>query len=261
MRLCRIEVAGIPHWGVVEGDLVTLLADAPWRSTARLGGAVPLATARLLPACEPTKVVAIGLNYRAHAAEMGKPLPEEPLLFLKAPSALLAPGGDVVLPAQSQNVEHEGELALVIGKTAARVSIAEALTHVLGYTCLDDVTARDIQRREKVYARAKGFDTFCPVGPWLETGIADPQALDLALRVNGEVRQHGTTGDMIFSVAQALAFISEIMTLYPGDLVTTGTPPGVGALVAGDRVEVEIAGIGTLRHGVRASTAAGGPPA
>jgi 2-keto-4-pentenoate hydratase/2-oxohepta-3-ene-1,7-dioic acid hydratase in catechol pathway len=252
MRLCRVEVAGAPRWGVVEDTLVTLLADAPWRSVKRLGGAVPLATTRVLPPCEPSKIVAVGLNYRAHAAEMGKPLPDEPLLFLKAPSSLLAPGEDVILPAQSQCVEHEGELALVIGKTAAHVRAADALGHVLGYTCLDDVTARDIQRKEKVYARAKGFDTFCPVGPWLETEIADPQALDLTLRVDGQVRQHGSTADMIFTVAQALAFISEIMTLYPGDLVTTGTPPGVGPLVAGNQVEVEIAGIGVLRHGVRA---------
>ena len=252
MRLCRIEVAGIPRWGVVEDELVTLLADAPWRSVTRLGGAVPLATTRLLPPCEPSKIVAVGLNYRAHAAEMGKPLPEEPLLFLKAPSSLLAPGDDVVLPAQSQCVEHEGELALVIGKIAAHVRADEALDCVLGYTCLDDVTARDIQRKEKVYARAKGFDTFCPVGPWLETEVDDSHALDLTLRVDGQVRQHGSTADMIFTVAQALAFISEIMTLYPGDLVTTGTPPGVGPLVAGNQVEVEIAGIGVLRHGVRA---------
>ncbi len=198
----------------------------------------------------PTKIVAIGQNYRAHAAEMGKELPEEPLLFLKAPSALLAPGGTVRLPAQSSRVEHEGELALVIGRTATRVTAGQALDHVLGYTCLDDVSARDIQRREKVYARAKGFDTFCPVGPWLETGIADPQALDLELRVNGAVRQRGTTADMIFPVAEVIAFVSHIMTLLPGDLVTTGTPPGVGPLAAGDAVEVEIGGIGVLRHSV-----------
>ena len=250
MRLCRLEIAGTPRWGVVEGDLVTPLAAPPWEGLRRLAGAVPLATSRLLPPCEPSKIVAVGLNYRAHAAEMGKELPEEPLLFLKAPSSLLAPGGTVRLPAQSSRVEHEGELALVIGRTATRVTAGEALGHVLGYTCLDDVSARDIQRREKVYARAKGFDTFCPVGPWLETEIADPQALDLELRVNGAVRQRGTTADMIFPVAEVIAFVSHIMTLVPGDLVTTGTPPGVGPLAAGDAVEVEIGGIGVLRHSV-----------
>jgi len=250
MRLCRLEVAGNAHWGVIEGELVTLLASRPWEGMKRLGGASPLATAKLLPPCEPSKIVAVGLNFRAHAAEMGSTPPSEPVLFLKAPSALLPPGGAVVLPKQSQRVEYEGELALVIGKTAAHVPASQALGHVLGYTCLDDVSARDIQKREKIYARAKGFDTFCPVGPWLETGIADPQALDIELRLNGVVRQKGSSSDMIFTIAELLAFISDIMTLYPGDLVTTGTPPGVGQLASGDRVEVEISGIGVLRHSV-----------
>ena len=253
MRLCRLEVGGVPRWGVIEGELVTPLAAPPWDEVRKIAGAMPLATAKLLPPCEPTKVVAVGLNYRAHAAEMGKELPEEPLLFLKAPSSLLAPGGTVVLPRQSSRVEHEGELALVIGTAASRVNVSHALEYVMGFTCLDDVTARDIQRKEKVYARAKGFDTFCPVGPWLETEIADPQSLPIELRVNGEVRQKGSTADMIFAVAEVVAFISHIMTLYPGDLITTGTPPGVGALVAGDNVEVEIAGIGVLRHTVAAT--------
>ena len=205
MRLCRFEVGGTPRWGVIEGDLVTPLAAPPWDEVRKIGGATPLAAARLLPPCEPSKIVAVGLNYRAHAAEMGKELPEEPLLFLKAPSSLLPPGGAVVLPRQSAKVEHEGELALVIGRAATRINAGNALDYVLGYTCLDDVTARDIQRREKVYARAKGFDTFCPVGPWLETEIADPQALGLELRVNGAVRQRGSTGDMIFPVDETIA--------------------------------------------------------
>jgi 2-keto-4-pentenoate hydratase/2-oxohepta-3-ene-1,7-dioic acid hydratase in catechol pathway len=253
VRLCRLDVGGTPRWGVIEGELVTPLSAPPWEDVRKIAGAMPLATARLLPPCEPTKVVAVGLNYRAHAAEMGKELPEEPLIFLKAPSSLLPPGGTVVLPRQSSRVEHEGELALVIGRTASKVNVSHALEHVRGFTCLDDVTARDIQRREKVYARAKGFDTFCPVGPWLETEIADPQALDLELRVNGAVRQKGSTADMIFPVAEVVAFISHIMTLYPGDLITTGTPPGVGPLTAGDSVEVEIGGIGILAHKVAAT--------
>ena len=253
MRLCRIATAAGPRWGRIDGELVTPLSSAPWLDGRPLAGAVPLAAARLLPPCEPTKIVCVGLNFKAHAEEQGKPLPAEPLLFLKAPSALLAPGGDVVLPRQSAQVEFEGELALVIGRRARHVRAAAALAHVLGFTCLDDVSARDIQRREKVYARAKGFDTFCPVGPWLETEVGDPQKLAIELRVNGAVRQRGSTSDQIFPVAEVLAFVSEIMTLEPGDLVTTGTPPGVGPLAAGDRVEVEIAGIGTLRHGVVAA--------
>jgi 2-keto-4-pentenoate hydratase/2-oxohepta-3-ene-1,7-dioic acid hydratase in catechol pathway len=253
VRICRLEVAGTPRWGVIEGELVTPLAAPPWEEVQKVAGAMPLATARLLAPCEPTKIVAVGLNYRAHAAEMGKELPEEPLLFLKAPSALLPPGGTVVIPKQSTRVEYEGELALVIGRTASKVNASQALEYVKGFTCLDDVTARDIQRKEKVYARAKGFDTFCPVGPWLETEIPDPQRLNLELRVNGKVRQKGSTADMIFPVAEVIAFISHIMTLYPGDLITTGTPPGVGALEPGATVEVEIAGIGTLMHTVAAS--------
>ena len=250
MRLCRFDDAGTPRWGLIERDEVRPLAASPWQGLKVLGPAVPLAHARLLPPCEPSKIVAVGLNYRAHAAEMGKELPREPLLFLKAPSSLLPPGGGVVLPRQSARVEHEGELALVIGRRASHVPAVQALEHVLGWTCLDDVTARDIQRQEKAYARAKGFDTFCPVGPWLETEIANPQVLALELRVNGTVRQRGATADMIFSVAEIIAFVSEIMTLLPGDLITTGTPPGVGPLVAGDSVEVEIGGIGILRHAV-----------
>jgi 2-keto-4-pentenoate hydratase/2-oxohepta-3-ene-1,7-dioic acid hydratase in catechol pathway len=248
MRLCRLELEGTSRWGIIEGDLVTALTGPPWDELRKSTGGIPLATARLLPPCEPSKIVAVGLNYRAHAAEMGKELPEEPLLFLKAPSALLPPGGSVQLPTQSSRVEYEGELALVIGKTASRVNAVEALKCVIGFTCLDDVTARDIQRREGLYTHAKGFDTFCPVGPWLETDIPDPQSLDLQLRVNGAVRQQGSTADMIFSVAEVIAYTSHIMTLYPGDLITTGTPPGVGALQTGDTVEVEISGIGTLRH-------------
>ena len=250
MRVCRVEVGGVPRWGQIANEMITLLSAPPWLDGRPLAGALPLAGACLLPPCEASKIVCVGLNYKAHAEEQGKALPAEPLLFLKAPSALLAPGADVVLPRQSAQVEYEGELALVIGRRASHVRAADALSHVLGYTCLDDVSARDIQRREKVYARAKGFDTFCPVGPWLETEVADPQALTIELRVNGTPRQRGSTSDQIFPVAEVIAFISEIMTLSPGDLITTGTPPGVGPLAAGDRVEIEIAGIGTLRHGV-----------
>lgn len=250
MKLARLLVAGKPQWGLVVEDRITLFSSAPWQDPRPLGGSIPLEGAQLLPPAEPTKIVCVGLNYRAHAQEMGKELPREPLLFLKSPQALSAPGGAVILPPDSKQVEHEGELALVIGKRAKNVKPEEALRYVLGYTCLDDVTARDIQRQEKVYARAKGYDTFCPVGPWLETDIADPQNLTLTLKVNGDVRQQGTTSDMIFSVAEIVAFVSRIMTLEPGDLISTGTPPGVGPLCPGDWVEVAIPEIGTLTHSV-----------
>jgi 2-keto-4-pentenoate hydratase/2-oxohepta-3-ene-1,7-dioic acid hydratase in catechol pathway len=250
MRFVRLDIAGQARWGRMDGDLIHLLDAQPWTAHRELGGAVPLAGASLLPPCEASKIVCIGLNYRDHAAEMEKPLPPEPLIFLKAVSALLPPGGAVTLPADSQRVEHEGELALVVGRRASHVPASEALSYVFGYTCLDDVTARDIQRREKLYARAKGYDSFCPVGPWLETEIADPQDVTIELRVNGTVRQRGTTADMIFPVPELIAFISRVMTLEPGDLISTGTPPGVGPLVSGDGVEVEIPVIGVLRHTV-----------
>lgn len=250
MKLARVKLAQKTYWAIVEGDLLRLLASRPWEGLQPLGGSIPLWEAELQPPAEPSKIVCVGLNYRAHAQEMGKPIPSEPLLFLKSPASLLAPGGQVLLPPDSQHVEHEGELALVIGKTARKVSLQDALDYVLGFTCLDDVTARDIQRREKVYARAKGYDTFCPVGPWLETAIPDPQNLTITLSVNGELRQKGSTADMIFSVAELVAFISHVMTLYPGDLIATGTPPGVGPLRSGDKVELTIAEIGTLHHSV-----------
>jgi 2-keto-4-pentenoate hydratase/2-oxohepta-3-ene-1,7-dioic acid hydratase in catechol pathway len=197
----------------------------------------------------PTKIVGIGLNYRAHAAEMKKPLPDEPLLFLKPPSALIGPGQPIVRPAGYERVDYEGELAVVIGKRAARVARAQALDHVRGYTCLNDVTVRDLQKKDVQYTRAKGFDSFCPVGPRVAEGL-DPGALRIVTRVNGVVRQDSSTADLIFDVPTLVAFVSRVMTLEEGDVITTGTPPGVGNLVPGDEVEVEIEGIGVLGNPV-----------
>jgi len=251
MRLCRIELRGEPAWGVIEDDeSVTVLSESPFAGLKRTGRSVPLESTRLLAPTVPSKIVCIGLNYKKHAEEMGKPLPVEPRLFMKPPSALLDPSGVVLLPEDSERVEHEAELAAIIGRTATRVTPSEALDYVVGYTCLDDVTARDVQKREAIYTRAKGYDTFCPVGPWIETEIEDPQDLAIELRVGTEVRQQGKTSDMIFSVAELVSFVSRIMTLVPGDILTTGSPAGVGPLVHGDRVEVEISTIGTLQHRV-----------
>jgi 2-keto-4-pentenoate hydratase/2-oxohepta-3-ene-1,7-dioic acid hydratase in catechol pathway len=210
---------------------------------------VPLAGARLLPPTVPSKILAVGQNYRAHAAEMGKGVPDEPLLFLKAPSALLAPGDPIVRPGGYERVDYEGELAFVIGRRARHVRAADALDYVLGYTILNDVTVRDLQKKDGQYTRAKGFDTFAPCGPWLETDL-DPSRLHLVTRVNGAVQQDSRTDDLIFSVPELVAFASRVMTLEPGDLFTTGTPKGVGQLWPGDVVEVEIEGIGTLRNPV-----------
>jgi 2-keto-4-pentenoate hydratase/2-oxohepta-3-ene-1,7-dioic acid hydratase in catechol pathway len=194
----------------------------------------------------PSKIVCVGRNYREHAAELGNKMPDEPLLFLKAPSAIISSGEDIVLPNASQQVEHEGELGVVIGRVARNIAGDEdPLSYVLGYTCVNDVTARDLQRKDVQFTRGKSFDTFCPVGPWIETDI-DPGNVVVQTRLNGEVKQKGNTADMAFSVPFLIRYISEIMTLYPGDLIATGTPAGVSRMKPGDIVEVEVSGIGTL---------------
>jgi 2-keto-4-pentenoate hydratase/2-oxohepta-3-ene-1,7-dioic acid hydratase in catechol pathway len=249
MRLCRVLVEGIAHYGVIAGERIELVAGDPFRGPSSSGVVVPLEGARLLPPSVPSKILAVGQNYRAHAAEMGHGVPDEPLLFLKAPSALLAPGDPIVRPGGYERVDYEGELALVIGRRARHVRTADALDYVLGYTILNDVTVRDLQKKDGQYTRAKGFDTFAPCGPWLETDL-DPTRLRLVTRLNGVVKQDSRTDDLIFSVAELLAFASRVMTLEPGDLFSTGTPQGVGQLWPGDVVEVEIDGIGPLRNPV-----------
>lgn len=195
----------------------------------------------------PSKIVCVGRNYADHAKELGNAVPVEPIIFLKPPSAVNSPGGTIVLPKQSQRVEFEGELAVVIGREARNISAADWRDFVHGFTCANDVTARDLQKKDVQFTRGKSFDTFCPIGPWIETDL-DPSSLRLVTRVNGEVRQDGNTGQMVFPVPVILEFISSIMTLFPGDVILTGTPAGVGPLAPGDTVEVEIEGIGTLRN-------------
>jgi 2-keto-4-pentenoate hydratase/2-oxohepta-3-ene-1,7-dioic acid hydratase in catechol pathway len=197
----------------------------------------------------PSKIIGIGQNYRAHAAEMGKGLPEEPLMFLKPITALVTTGSTIERPGGYERVDYEGELGVVIGKRARGVTRETALDHVLGFTCVNDVTVRDLQKKDGQWTRAKGFDTFCPIGPRIVAGL-DPTALAIETRVNGEVRQKSSTSDMIFDVATVIAFASKHMTLEPHDVITTGTPSGVGNLAVGDRVEVEIAGIGVLANTV-----------
>lgn len=256
MRLQRRRLDGMEY--VVRLDDEDHVTHAATTLTGALGGpAVPRELLlrlqgphhELLPPATPSKIVCVGLNYRAHAEEMGKPLPEEPLLFLKPPSAVLAPEGEIELPPESHDVQHEGELAVVIGRRARRVSVDDAQDYVLGLTLLNDVTARDIQRREQKYTRAKGFDTFAPLGPTIVAGL-QPSRLTLETRVNGAVRQRSGVDDLIFSVPELVSFVSQIMTLEPGDVISTGTPSGVGVLVPGDVVEVEIPEIGLLRNRV-----------
>lgn len=200
---------------------------------------------------EPSKIVCVGRNYAGHARELGNDVPAEPLLFLKAPSALIMSSDEIVLPPYSRQVEHEAELAVVIGQTCSRVAAdADVRPYIRGYTCLNDVTARDLQRSDGQFARAKSFDTFCPVGPWIESDL-DVSDIRVVCRVNGDIRQDGRTSDMVFPVDHLIRYISNMMTLMPGDIIATGTPEGVGKLSPGDVCEVEIEGIGALRNTVR----------
>jgi 2-keto-4-pentenoate hydratase/2-oxohepta-3-ene-1,7-dioic acid hydratase in catechol pathway len=198
---------------------------------------------------QPTKIVCIGRNYAAHARELGNEVPPEPLIFLKPPSALLPPGAAIVVPHQSKRVEHEAEIGVVIGTRARDVSEQDAMAYVAGYTCVNDVTARDLQKSDGQWTRAKGFDTFCPIGPTVANGL-DWRNFEVICRVNGAVRQHGHSRDMMFSIPRLVSYVSGIMTLEPGDVIATGTPEGVGPLVPGDMVEVEIPGIGLLANPV-----------
>lgn len=245
MKLVRFETSSgrvMPGEAELETDTVFTISESGTREAVGT-----LSQTRLHAPCLPTKIVAVGVNYRAHAAEFNKPVPEEPLLFLKPPSAVTAPGGVIVLPRASQLVHHEAELALVIARHTRKVSPNDAPDSVLGFTCFNDVTARDLQRKDVQFTRGKGFDTFAPVGPWIETDV-NPRDLAVSCRVNGVTKQSGRTSDMVWDVFTLVSYISHVMTLEGGDIITTGTPPGVGPLVAGDEVEVELEGIGVLRN-------------
>jgi 2-keto-4-pentenoate hydratase/2-oxohepta-3-ene-1,7-dioic acid hydratase in catechol pathway len=263
MRYCRFQLNGEAHYGLVESvagrdAIVRILATAPEQAdgdieslrTRRID-AIPLEVAVLLPPVRPSKIVCIGRNYREHAAELGHDVPKEPLIFLKATSALLAPAGIVRRPKISERVDYEGELGVVIGRTCYQPAAdADIRQYILGYTCVNDVTARDLQNKDGQWSRAKGFDTFCPVGP-VVTDEIDPWAgIGVETRVNGQVRQNGNTRDLIFALDVVIRHIAQAMTLFPGDLIPSGTPSGVGSLVAGDTVEVTVEGVGTLKNTV-----------
>jgi len=219
---------------------------------------VPVGRVVLLPPVEPTKIVGIGRNYREHSRELGNPVPKEPLLFLKPPSAVIGPAGIIVCPDMSERVDYEGELAVVIGKKALRlVSEADVGEAILGYTCFNDVTARDLQAKDVQFTRAKSFDSFASIGPCIVTGL-DPGRLRIKTFLNGKLRQSASTRNMIFSVSYLVHYVSHVMTLNPGDVITTGTPAGVGPMVPGDRVDVQIEGIGTLSNTVAALDRSGG---
>ena len=255
MKICRYVPRDTasppsPRYGLIEGEKVIEIAGVPWGQWTRTARSARLADVRLLAPVDPSKIVCVGRNYAAHAAELGNELPKEPLIFLKPSTAIVGPEEPVVLTRFSQRVEHEGELALVIGRRCSHLRDSDdALSFVLGYTCLNDVTARDLQKDDVQFTRGKGFDTFCPVGPHIETEL-DPASVLVETRVNGALRQSGNTSLMIYPVAFLVRWISRMMTLLPGDVIATGTPAGVGPLVSGDTAEVSVSGIGVLRNPV-----------
>ena len=252
MKIARFSHNDSIRYGIVDdGDLVVLDGDPMFAGFETSGERIPLADAAILaPVIPRSMVVCVGKNYHDHAAEMGGTAPEEPLLFLKPNTAVIGPGDAIVRPALSEQTEYEGELVVVIGRIAKNVRAEDALDYVFGYTVGNDVTARDLQRSDGQWARAKGFDTFCPLGPVIETEF-DPASASIQTRVNGEVRQRAPLTDMIHSVPEIIAYASAAFTLLPGDVIMTGTPAGVGPFGAGDTLEVEIDGIGTLRNTAR----------
>ncbi len=265
MKFCRFlplsTPAGrthVPVYGLLDADAVREITGLPWSGWVEGHTLWDLKNVRMLAPCEPSKIVCVGRNYAAHAAELGNEMPKEPLLFLKPPSSIIGPEEAIELPKASKRVEHEGELGVLIGKKCSHLTDeADPLSFVLGYTCVNDVTARDLQKADVQFTRAKGFDTFCPVGPHLETQL-DPTNALVECRVNGQTRQSGSTTLMTYPVASLIRHISRIMTLMPGDLIATGTPAGVGPLLVNDTVEVSVAGIGVLRnpvHGLGVSVA------
>ena len=252
MRFVRFQHNGdSPRFGWLHEDQVGEIQGDLFGSYRRKKTTIPLKDVRLLAPTVPSKIVCVGRNYVDHAKELGNEVPKVPLIFLKAPSSVIADGEAVLLPPQSTQVEHEGELVAVIGKRGRNVTAESAKDYILGYTIGNDVTARDLQKVDGQWTRAKGFDTFCPFGPWIDTDF-DPSDALITCRVNGQMRQLSSTRDMIFNIGVMIAYISSVMTLEPGDLIFTGTPAGVGVLKAGDVVDVEIDGLGVLKNPVRA---------
>lgn len=247
-RYLRVLHQGSPRFVELVDGALHLLDGAPWAGGRVLDQTLPISSAPLVPV-SPSKIICVAKNYREHAKEMQGEVPEEPLLFFKPPSSLLDPGGSVVLPPGVERTDFEAELGVVIGKRATRVTEVDAMAHVFGYTVVCDVTARDYQKKDRLWTRAKGFDTFCPVGPELVTDL-EPDALRIHLVQNGETRQDGNTRDMVFSIAEVIAFASSFMTLEPGDLIATGTPHGVGPLSRGDAIRIEIDGLEVLQFSV-----------
>ncbi len=255
MRILRLAYRHKECWGLLEAGLVKVLKYPPFSRIVFNGDKIPFGKIELLPPVYPSKVVLAGLNYIDHAREMKMHLPEEPLIFLKPPTSVIASGGDIIYPDFATRVEYEAELAVVIKKEAKTIREDEVNEYILGYTCLNDVTERDLQKKDGQWTRAKSFDTFCPIGPWVETEI-DPSNLAIKAYLNGQLRQDSSTSNFIFPVNRLVSFISQVMTLLPGDVISTGTPAGVGQMHPEDIIEVEISGIGKLTNTVKKACSA-----
>jgi len=249
MKVVRYTIGRKTAYGILDGDIIHGLTGTPYRRIVKTGHTHRISDVKLLAPCTPSKIVALGVNYRSHGEEMSHRIPTEPLIFIKPSTSVIGPEASINYPPSSQRVDYEGELGAVIGKRTRPVSTQEAREYIFGYTCVNDVTARDIQARDKQWTRSKGFDTFCPIGPCIETEL-DPRNLTLETRLNGEPKQHTSTADLIFPVYELVSFISHVMTLLPGDVIATGTTSGIGPMQPGDTVEVEIEGIGILRNHV-----------
>jgi 2-keto-4-pentenoate hydratase/2-oxohepta-3-ene-1,7-dioic acid hydratase in catechol pathway len=251
MKIARFEHQGKEYFGIIEEEKVRVMSGDPFGHYVLKNQFFPLNKIRLLAPCQPSKIVAVGLNYRDHAEEVGAPIPDEPRIFLKPSTAVVGPEESIVIPSMSRRVDYEAELAVVIKQRTRSVPPDKAMEAVLGYTCFNDVTARDLQKLEQPFSRAKGFDTFAPVGPWIATDV-DPSDLTVECYLNGTRVQHSSTRHLIFGVDFLVSFISHVMTLLPGDIIATGTPSGIGPMKPGDRVEVVIQNVGRLSNPVTA---------
>ncbi len=249
MKLARFAYQNKIYYGVVEGETIFPIETDSEEKPSSTNVTYPLKEVTLLVPCMPSKIVAVGLNYKDHAKELKMSIPDEPVIFIKPASSVIGPYDKIVYPKMSKQVDYEAELGVVIGKQAKDVSLEKAYQYILGYLCANDVTARDLQRKDIQWTRAKSFDTFSPIGPWIETDL-NPLNLKIELKLNGEVRQSSSTSEMIFNPFELISFISKVMTLNVGDIIMTGTPHGVGSMEPGDIVEVEIEGIGTLKNQV-----------
>ena len=252
MKIIHFTTGKKAEYGILNGEVIQAAAGTPYDGLVLTNRCYNLNDVTMMAPCSPSKVVAVGLNYYSHAQELEMPIPANPLLFMKPSTSVIGPEDRIIYPCSSQRVDYEGELGVVMKTSAHQVAVEEALDYVLGYTCFNDVTARDLQKQDGQWTRAKGFDTFAAIGPCIETEL-DPGNLDIEAYLNGKLKQRGSTSDLIFPVPELVSFISSIMTLLPGDVIATGTPSGIGPMSPGDVVEIRIAAIGTLRNYVAKS--------